>query len=164
MAYATVFPHQPVPRADDRWLEDVWVFDDDQDSYIKRVMTLFPDAEHVLHLFAGNMPPGDYVRFDLHKADINGNAHHLSCYFPAQNFDLVVANPSCSDSTLTNNVLKECAKVLKFGGFVVWLDRGLPTFPQDKLQLVGLIGVVRTINHRVNVAAIFQKPGECETR
>lgn len=59
-----------------------------------------------------------------------------------------------------NRVVSECFKVLRDGGFLVWLDQVLPMYRESEFTLVGTIGVVRSTNHRFRIVSIFQK-GEC---
>jgi len=33
-------------------------------QYLRRVLSMFPDAKKTLHLFSGSLPPGNHVRFD----------------------------------------------------------------------------------------------------
>ena len=136
-------------------------------AYGRRVMSLFPDAKRVLHLFSGSLPKGDYVRFDLRKrADVKGDAHELGKHFGAGAFDLILADPPYSVEDAKRygtpmvdrkKCLSEAGKVLTPGGFIVWLDTVLPMFTKREFNLVGLIGMVRSTNHRFRVVSIFQK-------
>jgi hypothetical protein len=161
----------------DRWISGLWILGNDYKgsgyfgayppNYLKRVMAMFPDAERVLHLFSGSLPPGPYTRFDIGVgADVVGNAHRLSNYFKPGAFDLIMADPpySAEDSlnygtpmVQRNKVLKECVGILEPGGFVVWLDQVLPMFRKDALHLCGAIGIIRSTNHRFRVASFFKK-------
>lgn len=183
--YAKAFPWPP-PRADaeetvwidcDRWLCGVWILGNDYKgtafygsyppNYVKRVMSLFPDAERVLHLFSGSLPSGPYVRFDINgQGDVTGDAHKLSSYFKPGQFDLILGDPAYSHEDSEhygqpliqrNTVLKECATILEPGGFLVWLDQVLPMFKKDTFHLCGAIGIVRSTNHRFRVASFFRK-------
>ena len=172
--YTRTFPIWPALRADNRWLDGIWVLGNNYKGsgyygayppgYIKRVMALFPDATSVMHLFSGSLARDTSAcYFDIE----DGDAHQLSQYCPPDSHDLILADPPYSDEDALhygtpmvnrNTVLKECAVVLEPGGFVVWLDQVLPMFSKQYLQLVGLIGIVRSTNHRFRVASIFQKP------
>lgn len=136
-------------------------------NYVKRVMALFPDAGRVLHLFAGSLPPGNYIRFDIQgRVEVLGDAHELSSRLLCHHYDLILADPPYSEEDAThyghplinrNRVVGECAKVLEPGGFLVWLDQVLPMFRKDELHLCGLIGVVRSTNHRFRIASIYKR-------
>jgi hypothetical protein len=139
-------------------------------NFLRRALTMFPDAQQVLHLFSGSLPADEqhrYVRFDCQgDADVIGDAHELSRYFQPDAFDLILADPaySAEDSEhygtpmiTRNKVLAECAKVIQPGGFIIWLDQVLPMFRKRELHLCGAIGVVRSTNHRFRVAAFFRR-------
>lgn len=133
--YFRTFPDWPMPRADERWLDGMWVMGNNYRTparnvdgtpyygayppgYVKRVMALFPDAQRVLHLFAGSLPVAgarmnddasgaipDYTRFGNTLAgpknlwgplDSEGDAHELSKYYDPGVFDLILADPPYS--------------------------------------------------------------------
>ena len=56
-----------------------------------------------------------------------------------------------------NTVLHQCYLVLDEGGYIVWLDQVLPQFTKQELHLCGVIGIVRSTNHRFRVVSIFKK-------
>lgn len=176
--YAKTFPKFPPLRADSRWLDGMWVLGQNYQgsgyygsyppNYLHRVESLFPDKERVLHLFSGSLPQGEYICFDRQgDPDIKGEAEKLTEYLPPNMFDLVLADPPYSEEDAQkygtclisrNKVLEQVAEVLSPGGYVVWLDQVLPMFSKKWLHLCGLIGIVRSTNHRFRVASIFQKP------
>jgi len=131
---------------------------------------MFPDATNILHLFSGSLPHTvKATNFDINRElnpDVVGDAHHLSNYFPDNEFDLIMADPpyTAEDSIHygtpminRNIVVKECVKVLQPGGFIVWLDQVLPMYRKVDIELVGTIGVIRSTNHRFRVVSIFRK-------
>jgi len=139
-------------------------------GYLKRIKALFPDKKNVLHLFSGQV---DKEIFDGKTIDINpknnpdviGDAHNLSSYFNAE-FDLVLSDPPYSiedcdhygtSMVKRNLILKECVKILKKGGHIVWLDQVLPMYRKDELKVIGYIGMVKSTNHRFRVITIFEK-------
>ena len=149
--YSEAFPKWPPLRYDNRWLDGIWILGNDYQNktdfygtyppqYLKRIQVLFPEAKDILHLFSGALEPGNYTRFDLRedlKPDVVGDAHKLSSYFPKKKFDLIYCDPpySVQDAERYGTpmvkrkiVLGECAKVLKKGGNLVWLDQVLPQF------------------------------------
>ena len=115
--YALAFPGWPAPRADDRWLDGMWILGNDYrnksslhgaypPNYIKRVVAMFPEAERILHLFSGSLTAAqtveyhqdkDVVRFDLidrvGDGIVQGNAEQLGDYFDRSQFDLILADP-----------------------------------------------------------------------
>ncbi len=138
-------------------------------NYLDRIQALFPDASRVVHLFAGAMPVGPYTRVGMgegEEPDIVGNAEQLASFLPFKP-DLVYADPPYSQEdaehygpSLVNRdrVLKEVAVVLQRGGFCVWLDQCLPVYDNSTLNLVGLIGYIRSSANRFRVVSIFRKP------
>ena len=181
--YATEFPDWPAPRLAGRWLEGVWIMGNDYKNksklygayppnYVRRVMAMFPDAKKVLHLFAGSIPAWDgtgtpYTTFDIQgDVDIVGDAHDLGQHFSEGDFDLIMADPpySAEDSihygtcmVKRNVVMRECMKILSPGGFIVWLDQVLPMFRKSEVEWCGVIGIVRSTNHRFRMATFFYK-------
>lgn len=146
-------------------------------NYLKRVFALFPDiqAKDILHLFSGSLGeevPGlkfDYrleIELNGGKIDVRGDAHQLSNYFKSRSFKLIIADPPYSKEDALNygspminrnKVVQECIKILEPNGFLVWLDQVLPMFRKNEVSLKGLIGVVRSTNHRFRCVVIFQK-------
>lgn len=150
-------------------------------NFLDRVMALFPDAKHkeTLHLFSGSLPKGTKgLRVDINpktKPDIVADAHELSTarrvILPGRmeqriHPSLIIADPPYSDEDAKrygtamikrNVVLRECAKVLRPHGWIVWLDQVLPMYRKDQLRLAGAIGVVRSTNHRFRVVSFFRK-------
>jgi len=184
--YAKAFPDFPPLRADDRWLDGMWVMGNNfkgsgfygayPPAYLRRVLSMFPEVEpgRILHLFSGSLDdsvPG--VRFDLigneddgsRHPTVVGDAHDLANCFPADSFDLVLADPPYTDEDAArygtpavrrNEVLRQLRSVVAQGGNVVWLDQVLPMFSKRDWHLWGLIGIVRSTNHRFRVASMFR--------
>lgn len=176
--YHVKFPSWPGLRATDRWIDGMWIMGNNYrtsgyygaypHTYLDRVSSLFPDAERVLHLFSGSLPPGNYTRLDClsEKGDVVGDAEALSSVFPERRFDLIYADPPYSVEDCEhygcpmvnrNKVVAECTKVLEPGGFLVWLDQVLPMFRKDELHMCGVIGMVKSTNHRFRVVTIFKR-------
>lgn len=172
--YRTTFPKYPPPRADERWMDGMWILGNSYKgtgyygaypgNYLKRVMSLFPDAQRILHLFSGSLPAGPYVRFDMKDADIRGDAHALP--FEEDAFDLIVADPPYEPQHAARygmpminrrKVLGQCSEVLEAGGYLVWLDTMLPMFRKTELHWCGSFGIVVSTNHRFRVCSIFKR-------
>lgn len=141
-------------------------------NYLKRVHSMFPDSQELLHLFSGVVEKGLWTNettFDIDidlNPDVVGNAVQLSSYFGDKAFDLIIADPPYSNEDAKNYgtpminrnvVVKECYNILEEGDFLVWLDQVLPMYRKDELAWVGAIGVVRSTNHRVRCVFIWQK-------
>ena len=177
--YSKAHPKWPALRVTGRWIDGMWIMGNNYrnsgyygaypHTYLERVGSMFPDATKVLHLFSGSIPPGNYIRFDrLPGADVVGDAERLSSYFPPKSFDLVYSDPPYSQEDCDhygcamvnrNKVLSECVKVLEPSGFIVWLDQVLPMFRKIELKMCGVIGMVKSTNHRFRVVTLFRKLG-----
>ena len=177
--YKRAFPNWPAPRADERWIDGIWILGNNYKGsgyygsyppgYLKRIMAMFPDAERVLHLFSGSLPPGDYDRLDINpklKPEICADAERLSEFVKPGYYDLILADPPYSEEDAShygyplvnrNKVVKEVAKVLRKGGYLIWLDQVLPMFSKKELLFCGAIGIIRSTNHRFRVCAWFKK-------
>ena len=139
-------------------------------GYLKRIKALFPDKKNVLHLFSGKVGKDifDGITIDINpdnNPDIVGSADNLGFIF-GREFDLILADPpysieDCDHYKTTmikrNVVLRECSKVLKEGGHLVWLDQVLPMYRKDEFKVIGYIGMVKSTNHRFRVITIFEK-------
>lgn len=176
--YAAAHPDWPKLQVD-RQISGMWIMGNNYRTsgyygayphgYLERVNSMFPDAERVLHLFSGSLPPGNYTRFDrvFGKGDRCGDAELLSSYFEkGPRFDLIFADPpySVEDSNHygcamvnRNKVVSECAKLLEPGGYLVWLDQVLPMFRKSELELSAVIGMVKSTNHRFRVVTMFRR-------
>jgi len=138
-------------------------------NYLERIMSLFPDAERIMHLFSGSLPPGDYTRVDLNdNADWRGDAHELSEYWEPY-FDLIVADPPYSEQDAAKYgtlmikrkvVLAECAKILEPGGFLVWLDVQVPSWRKVDFRCAGVVGLITSAGHRGRFISIFERQEE----
>lgn len=137
-------------------------------GYMDRVGALFPDAKNILHLFSGSLPFGNYTRFDRlpGTAEVVGDAHKLASYFPETKFDCIFSDPPYSIEDCEhygcpmvnrNIVLKECESILEPGGYLIWLDQVLPMWRKATMQMVGVIGMVKSTNHRFRVITIFKR-------
>ena len=139
-------------------------------NYLDRVTALFPDADKTLHLFSGSLPKDpSYTRFDVRDdidTDVRGDAHQLSTYFKRRKFDLILADPPYTNEDADhygtkmvdrNKVVAEATKLLPAGGYLVWLDMVLPMYRKAELALAGVIGLVRSTNHRFRCVVLFKK-------
>lgn len=138
-------------------------------QYLARMESLFPDKPRVLHLFSGSLPRSKkYTTFDIQgKPSVRGNAHALEAYFDSGVFDVVYADPPYSaldaekyGTPMPNRriVMQQVSRVLRPGGFCVWLDTVWPMVRKDLLVLVGAIHILRSQNHRLRGALLFRKP------
>ena len=139
-------------------------------TYLKRIKGLFPDKNHVLHLFSGQV---DKSILNGKTVDINieNNPDYIddaqTLYnVPIEEFDLILADPpySVEDCDHYKTSMVKRNKVMKALGsraikdtIVVWLDQVLPMYKKIEWKIIGVIGMVKSTNHRFRVITIFQK-------
>lgn len=142
-------------------------------GYLDRISVLFPDLAEgeVLHAFSGSLPPGPYVRLDLmsdadRQPDIVGSVIDAGKIFGWPRFDLVFADPpySAPDAAFygtpmisRRKAMSALAEVTRPGGFLVWLDCVWPMFAKSEWRTAGRITIVRSTNHRIRMATIFER-------
>lgn len=161
----------------DRWISATWFLGNNYrgsgfygsypPGYLTRMAALFPDAERVVHLFSGSLPPGDYLRVDLAKeAELRGKAEDLSELMGGRTADLIYADPPYSvedaqhyGTPMVNRrkAMQGCHAVLEDSGWLVWLDQVLPMYSKAQWHLAGAVGIIRSTNHRVRMAFFFRK-------
>ena len=138
-------------------------------GYLKRIKSLFPDKQNVLHLFSGKVDlsimPGKTVDINpANEPDYIDDAQRLELV-PVEDFDLVMADPpysveDCDHYQTTmikrNVVMKPLGLRLKPGTFVVWLDQTLPMYKKEYFCIEAVIGMVKSTNHRFRVITIFR--------
>ena len=175
--YSKVFPKYPPLICTDRWLYGVWMignyykrehgyYGEYPPSYIKRVRSLFPDCNNVLHAFSGAVTDGG-VTVDNNK-DLNPDIVAEITDLPIldDRFDLVMADPPYSQEDakkygqkkLVNKrlALQELARVTKPGGHIVWLDLMVPIYKKTITEMVGNICLYTGTNRRVRMISIFK--------
>ena len=85
---------------------------------------------------------------------------------PVDEYDLILADPPYSiedadhyQPTMVkrNLVMRALGRKALPGTHVVWLDQVLPMYRKDQWRIVGLIGMVKSTNHRFRVVVIFEK-------
>jgi len=134
-------------------------------GYLKRIEALFPLVKgKSLHLFSGSLPDSD----DYDKVDYNVGitAEEMSDILPNNFYEIIYADPPYSVEDCErygccmikrNVVFKECFKVMKQGGYLIWLDQVLPNYKKIEWDIVARIGMVKSTNHRFRVITIFKK-------
>lgn len=149
-----------------------------QVEYLRRMDAIFPDCKgkrEFVHLFAGSIPPSaDYTVVGLpdggYTPEFACDAHELSSRLPF-NPSLIMADPPYSEAANgeyaicdinRQQVVAECGRVLRPGGFLVWQDQNLPVFSNNALRFVGLISYVRSTGNRFRGVSIFQKPANAK--
>ena len=140
-------------------------------GYLKRVKALFPDKTSALHLFSGLVDrtawPGDTL--DI-RPEVNPtylcDAQQSLRGVPLDSYDIVLADPPYSvedaeryRTTMVkrNRIMRRLAECCRPGTHVVWLDQVLPMYRKAEWSVVGVIGMVRSTNHRFRVITIFER-------
>lgn len=139
-------------------------------GYLKRVKALFPDKLNALHIFSGKVDlqtlPGDTVDLDATTDPTFVDDAQTLQNVPLQNYDLILADPPYSvedadhyQPTMVkrNLVMRALANGTKSGTHIVWLDQVLPMYRKDQWKIIGLIGMVKSTNHRFRVVTIFER-------
>jgi hypothetical protein len=138
-------------------------------GYLKRVKSLFPEKMRCLHVFSGRVDqsawPGDTVDLnaDMQPTFID-DAQSLE-KVPLANYDIILADPpySVEDAEHYKPTMVKRNKVMaalarcNTGTHVVWLDQVLPMYRKDEWKIIGVIGMVKSTNHRFRVITIFEK-------
>lgn len=139
-------------------------------GYLKRIKALFPDKNNVLHLFSGKVDKSilNGKTVDINKdnnPDYVDDAQSL-VNVPIEDFDLILADPpysveDCEHYQTTmikrNKVMKALGEKTNKDTFVVWLDQVLPMYQKKQWDIVAVIGMVKSTNHRFRVVTIFKK-------
>lgn len=138
-------------------------------GYLKRVRALFPDKHSALHVFSGRVDqsawPGDTVDLNPEMKPTYLDDAQSLVKVPLHNYDIVLADPPYSvedaehyqpSMVKRNKVMSALAGAAK-GTHVVWLDQVLPMYRKDQWAIVGVIGMVKSTNHRFRVVTIFER-------
>ena len=138
-------------------------------GYLKRVKALFPDKQNPLHVFSGRVDqsvwPGDTVDLNPEMEPTYLDDAQSLENVPLNNYDIILADPPYSvedaehyQPTMVkrNKVMNALSRVVQ-GTHVVWLDQVLPMYRKVDWRIVGVIGMVKSTNHRFRVITIFEK-------
>lgn len=139
-------------------------------GYLRRVKALFCDKQSVLHLFSGKVDtvtfPGDTVDINALTAPTYVDDAQSLDNVPVSKYDLVLADPPYSvedcdhyktSMVKRNKVMAALGKKMTSGAHVVWLDQVLPMYRKVDFKIIGVIGMVKSTNHRFRVITIFEK-------
>jgi hypothetical protein len=152
-------------------------------SFLKRIKLLFPDVENVLHIFAGKTPRGTFKNETMVDSNPNVNpdlcfdVEHIFDYLQPGATSFILADPPYDENqekyhekygaenkkVNKNKVVRECAKILKIGGYLVWLDTIIPMWAKaDGYKLIGTIALNQSTNHKTRTITILEKIREPE--
>lgn len=148
-------------------------------NYKDRLMAMFPKRPRVLHLFSGELETEDenVWTYDIRpeaNADISDNALNVADHFDECFLTHIFIDPPYSrkatekynkiskvdiehlDEGDRDNIISECYKVLKYNGFVCYLDWHVPKYSKEWRRR-GMIGVLQYIGQRTRTCLILQK-------
>lgn len=138
-------------------------------GYLRRIKALFPDKKRVLHLFSGRVElavlPGDTVDINPALAPTYVDDAQTLTGVPLEAYDLVLADPPYSiedaeryrTTMIKRNVVMRALQRLPAGAHVAWLDQVLPMYRKEAFDLDGVIGMVKSTNHRFRVVTLFRR-------
>lgn len=138
-------------------------------GYLRRIRALFPDKKRVLHLFSGRVDlaafPGDTVDINRDLKPTYVDDAQTLHDVPLEEYDLILADPPYSvedaehyrTTMVKRNVVMGALQRLPLGAHVVWLDQVLPMYRKDFFAQEGVIGMVKSTNHRFRVVTIFRR-------
>lgn len=136
-------------------------------TFLKRLLTLFPDKKIVVHLCSGIVDQD--ITIDIKrelKPTICADVQNLP--FRENVIDLYVGDPPYSRKEAEDNygtsyptmnkAMKSALPTLKIGGFFCILDVRYPSYSRKKgWALVGLIAVVTGFSKVTRITSIFRK-------
>lgn len=137
-------------------------------SLLKRIKSLFPDKQNILHLFSGNVH--DDITFDINPDvkptildDIRNVKNHKEIF---SNINLIIADSPYEDKDFERykqkpfnktQVLRDLAEITKSDTILTWLDTIKPIYNSEYWYLYGEILVSVSTNHRYRGLCIFQR-------
>lgn len=138
-------------------------------GYLRRIKALFPDKKRVLHLFSGRVElavlPGDTVDINPALSPTYVDDAQTLLEVPLASYDLVLADPPYSiedaeryqTTMIRRNVVMRALQRLPAGAHVAWLDQVLPMYRKEAFAIDGVIGMVKSTNHRFRVVTLFRR-------
>jgi hypothetical protein len=145
-------------------------------TFVKRITTAFlPGEFDFLHACAGRCHIDGAINMDIHnlpEVDVVGNVESME--FADNSFDVCLIDPPYSEEDASRYKVKrlikpkitmaEIKRVLRPGGWLLWLDERYPSYRRGEWELKGLIGIVTGAERRARVLSMFRKPVEQATR
>lgn len=176
---STGFPNSLFVAGDGRVI-GVWIMGNDYrvksqyyggypNTYLRRVKSLFPDKQCVLHLFSGKVDtsiiPGDTVdiRPELNPTFVD-DAQTLE-KVPLELYDCIMCDPPYSvedaeryqTSMIKRSLVMRALQRCKVGTHVIWIDQVWPQYRKDFFELQACVGIQRSTNHRVRMMWIWER-------
>lgn len=138
-------------------------------GYLRRIKALFPEKQNALHVFSGRVDqsawPGDTVDLNPDMEPTYLDDAQALTQVPLGDYDIVLADPpySVEDAEHYQPTMVKRNKVMRAlagcrsGTHVVWLDQVLPMYRKDQWKIIGVIGMVKSTNHRFRVVTLFER-------
>jgi SAM-dependent methyltransferase len=137
-------------------------------TFMKRALSLFPEATDVLHVPSGSIDGGgvtvDRVVDSVRRPQIQADAAHLP--FRDGSFDLVLSDPpytrddsakyGCKPYPL-GKAMEEHHRVLRVGGHLGVLHTYYPRYRRKQWRLRALIAVVTGFMRATRMFSVFEK-------
>lgn len=175
----TGFPESLFIAADGR-LVGTWIMGNDYrvksqfyggypNTYLRRVKGLFPETNKTLHLFAGKVDlsafPGDTVDINPALKPTFVDDGQTLTRVPIDRYTLFLVDPPYSvedaehyqTTMISRNKVMDRLSDCQTGAHVVWLDQVLPMYRKVDFHMIGIVGIVRSTNHRFRVMTIFRR-------
>ena len=122
----------------------------------------------VLHLFSGTLKGNGENIFTLDinpelQPDIIADSKEIP--LESNSFDLILADPPYEKNykkygtkpIKKRKTFEECHRILKPGGWLLWLDTIVPQWRNAEFQYRGIVAVQQSTNHRTRSLLFLQK-------
>lgn len=139
-------------------------------SVKERILSLFPDCQKILHLFAGTIKDENTITYDInpkYNPTICDSVKNIINHKEAlKDIDLVLADPPYEKSDFEKynckpfnkaQTIRDLAKILKPHSYLVWLDTKKPMYSKNDWYLLGEIAISVSTNHRYRGLCLFEK-------
>lgn len=178
------YPKYPITVLDKGWVYGVWycgtsfqkslMYGQHPPTYLKRLKSLFPEHKIWLHAPSGIIKHGIFGNQEHHTLDLISRGDGVpeiigsvaNIPFDNNYFDVVETDPPYSDKDSNiygtpkyprRKAMSEFYRVLKPGGYLVWLDVRYPAYRRGVWKLEGLIGVITGFERVSRICSIFKK-------
>lgn len=141
-------------------------------SVKKRILSLFPDCQKVLHLFSETVHDEGAITYDIKASnnpticdDVRNITKHKD---ELADVDLIMADPPYGKEEFAKygvevfnktKVMSDLGKVAKAGCCLAWFDQFVPMYKRETWALMGYIGLIIGTNTRIRCLSLFQRTG-----
>ena len=138
-------------------------------TFVKRITTGFPPSNlDFMHLCCGRCHIDGATNVDitmLPEVDIVADGERLP--FADSSYDVFLVDPPYSEEDASKykvkrliragRVMSEARRILRPGGWLLWLDEKYPSYRRDEWKLTGLIGIVTGFERRTRILSMWQR-------